>query len=145
MSGERTHPSIEARIRDSFARQTVMQTIGAKLASIRPGEVHVTLPFDASLVQQQGFLHAGVVTMILDTACGYAALTRMPPEADVVCVELKVNFLSPAVGARFEAVGKVLKPGRTLTVCAGTVEGVNGDVRKLVACSQTTMMSVEDR
>ena len=143
MDNETTDPSVEARIRESFERQTVMGTIGAKLASVSPGEVHVVLPFNPALVQQQGFLHAGVVTMIVDTACGYAALSRMPPGTEVVCVELKINFLAPAVGERFDAVGKVLKPGRTLTVCAGTVEALSGDVRKIVACSQTTMMAAE--
>ena len=145
MSVEQIDPRIEARIRESFERQTIMRTIGAKLASVRSGEVHVVLPFDSALVQQQGFLHAGVVTTIVDTACGYAALSRMPPGTEVVCVELKINFLAPAVGERFEAVGKVLKPGRTLTVCTGTVEAISGDERKIVACSQTTMMAVEDR
>ena len=145
MDNDTIDPNVEARIRNSFARQTVMGTIGAKSGSVCSGEVRVVLPSDLSLVQQQGFLHAGIVTAIVDTACGYAALSRMPPGTEVVCVELKINFLAPAVGEWFEAVGKVLKPGRTLTVCTGTVEAVSGDDRKIVACSQTTMMSVEDR
>ena len=113
--------SIEKRIRDSFARQTAMATIGASITRVEKGEVTIEIPFRSDLTQQHGFLHAGVVTMIVDTACGYAELTRMPASAAVLTAEYKVNFLSPAEGEKLIARGRVIKPGRTLTVCFGEV------------------------
>ena len=98
--------SVEKRVKESFARQTVMATIGASITGVEPGEVTIELPFRSDLAQQHGFIHAGVVTMIVDTACGYAALTRMSASAAVLTAEYKINFLSPAEGekliARFE-------------------------------------------
>lgn len=111
--------AIEKCIKGSFARQTVMGSIGASITSVEPGEVTIELPFRSDLTQQPGFIHAGVVTMVVDTACGYAALSRMPASAAVLTVEYKVNFLSPAEGEKRIARGRVLKPGRTLTVCFG--------------------------
>jgi len=113
--------NLEKRIKDSFARQTVMTTIGASSDSIGSGEVTVVLPFRSDLTQQHGFFHAGVATMIVDSACGFAALTCMPASAAALTVEYKVNFLSPAAGEKLIARGRVLKPGRTLTVCFGEV------------------------
>ncbi len=103
--------TIEKRIKDSFARQMAMATIGAAITRVGQGEVMIELPFQPGLTQQHGFLHAGVVTMIVDTACGYAALTLMPSAAAVLTVEYKVNLLSPATGEKFIAQGRVLKPG----------------------------------
>jgi len=137
-------PGHEDRIRASFAKQTFMATIGARLASVRPGEVVIELPFRADLVQQHGFLHAGVVTAVVDSACGYAALSLMPPGAAVLSVEFKVNLLKPAAGASFRAVGKVIRAGRTLTVCSGELEAI-GHERSVVAVMQATMMTVRDR
>jgi len=92
--------TIEKRIKDSFARQTAMATIGASVTRVEKGAVTIELPFRSDLTQQHGFVHAGVVTMIVDTACGYAALTRMPASAAVLTAEYKVNFLSPAEGEK---------------------------------------------
>lgn len=136
--------NIEKRVRDSFARQSVMATIGASLAKVGHGEATIELPFRSDLTQQHGFVHAGVVTMIVDTACGYAALTLMPPSAAVLTVEYKVNFLSPATGEKLIARGRVLKPGRTLMVCLGEVHAKNDGKEKLIATMLATMIARED-
>lgn len=133
-------PDFAGHVRDSFARQRLMQTIGATLGAVRPGEVEIVLPFDAALTQQHGTLHAAAVTAIADSACGYAALSLMEPGREVLSVEFKVNLLAPAVGERFVAVGRVLRPGRTLTVCSGTVEAERGGKRTTVAVIQATMI-----
>ena len=109
----------EARIRDNFSRQAVMGMMGVSILRIAPGEVDLQLPFRADLCQQNGFLHAGIVTAVVDSACGYAALSMMPEGADVLSVEFKVNLLAPAKGSLFEAKGRVIKSGRTITVCSG--------------------------
>jgi len=136
--------SIEKRVKDSFARQTAMATIGASITRVEQGEVTIELPFRSDLTQQHGFLHAGVVTMMVDTACGYAALTRMPVSAAVLTVEYKVNFLSPAEGERLIARGRVLKPGRTLSVCFGEVYAKKDRKEKLVATMLATMIAREE-
>ena len=120
-----------------------MATIGATLASVRPGEVVIDLPFRGDLTQQHGFLHAGVVTAVVDSACGYAALTLMPPGAAVLTVEFKVNLLAPARGAGFRAQGRVERAGRTLTVCTGELRAADSDA--VIALMQATMMAVEGR
>lgn len=111
-------PNFESRVRESFARQNVMDLIGASLKSIGPGFVEIELPWRGDLTQQDGFLHAGIVTTILDSACGYAAYTLMPADSSVLSVEFKVNLLAPAKGERIVANAKVKRSGRTLTVCA---------------------------
>ncbi len=136
-------PNYETRIRESFYKQRAMQTIGALIGEILPGEVHINLPYSDHIVQQDGFLHAGIVTTIVDSACGYAAFTLMPANSRVLSVEFKVNLMSPAVGERFVAVGKVIKAGRTITVCAGEVFAYQAGERKLVALMQATMIRVE--
>ena len=135
---------IEQRVRDSFARQAAMASIGAVLTRVKPGEVMIELPVRPDLSQQHGFVHAGVVTMIVDTACGYAALTRMPPGAAVLTVEYKVNFLSPASGEKLVARGWVIKPGKTLSVCQGEVHAWKGGEDRLVAVMLATMIARED-
>lgn len=132
----------ESRIRASFDRQMVMQTIGASLSHIQAGEVRIELPFRPALTQQHGYLHAGIVGLIVDSACGYAAYTLMPADSEVLSVEYKINFLSPAQGQTFLAVGRVVKPGRTLTVCAGDAWAHNAGEAKLVATMQSTMICV---
>ena len=136
--------SIEKRVKDSFARQIVMATIGATITRVKQGEVTIELPFRSDLTQQHGFLHAGIVTMIVDTACGYAALTLMPASAAVLSVEFKVNFLSPADGEKLIARGRVIKPGRTLTVCSGEVHAKKDGKEKLVATMLATMIAREE-
>lgn len=138
-------PAWQERVRESFARQTIMKTIGAGLVRVAPGEVEIELPFRDDLCQQHGFLHAGVVTAIADSACGYAALSLMPPSAAVLTVEFKVNLLAPARGDRFVARGRVLRPGRTLTVCSADVLAVADGRERPVAAMLTTMMAVEER
>lgn len=132
----------ESRVRASFAAQALMRTLGATLAQVSAGEVRIELPFSAALTQQNGFVHAGVITSIVDSACGYAAYSLMPVGTGVLTVEFKVNLLSPAKGERFVAIGKVIKPGRTLTVCSGEVSAASGGERKIVALMQATMMQV---
>ena len=144
-SFEPQDPYFEARVRASFARQQVMATLGATMARVAPGEVEIELPFRADLTQQNGFLHAGIVTTIVDSACGYAAYSLMPAGVNVLTVEYKVNLLAPARGERFVARGSVLRAGRTITVCAGDVVAVQDDREQLVATMLATMMTVRDR
>ncbi len=136
-------PDIETRIRESFIRQSMMSLIGAELSLIRAGEVHITAPFDARFTQQDGFLHAGTITTLIDSACGYAAYTLMPADSRVLSVEFKVNLLNPAQGERFRAKGRVIKPGKTLTVCEGKLFASSDGQEKLVAVMQATMICVQ--
>ncbi len=112
-------PDTERRCRDSFDRQKTMHTFGASVVSVRAGEVELAMPFAPHLTQQHGFMHAGVITTLVDNACGYAAYSLMPPDAAVLTTEFKVNFLSPARGERFIAVGRVVRAGKKLMVCLG--------------------------
>jgi len=137
--------AFEQRVRASFARQRVMTTIGAELTSVAPGEVVIQLPFREDLTQQHGYLHAGIVTAIVDSACGYAAYSLMPADAAVLTVEYKVNFLAPAAGRRFVAYGRVSKAGRTLTVAAGEVIAETAGDPKPIASMLATMMTVSGR
>ena len=132
----------ERRVRGSFARQAAMRTLGVTLERVAPGEVDLALPFRADLTQQHGFLHAGVVTAVVDSACGYAALSLMEPGAAVLSVEFKVQLLAPARGAQFLGLGRVVRAGRTLTVVAGELRADGGEV---VALLNGTMMTVRDR
>ena len=142
-------PRWAERVRESFARQALMQTMGATLERVEPGEVAIRLPFDARFTQQHGYLHAGAVAAVVDSACGYAALSLMEPGAAVLSIEFKVNMLAPAAGASFVATGRVVRAGRTITVCAGELraerEGDNGSTATLVAMMQATMMAVRGR
>jgi uncharacterized protein (TIGR00369 family) len=133
-------PDFAARVRETFARQRFMAAIGAELVRVEPGEVDIVLPYRDDLTQQHGYLHAGVVTAIVDTACGIAAFTLMPAGSGVLSVEYKVNLLAPAVGERMIARGRVLRPGRTLTVCSGEVAAVTGEEEKPIAAMLATMM-----
>jgi len=135
-------PAIDRRIRDSFGRMRAMTTIGASVAAVRAGEVDVVLPFSAALTQQHGFVHAGVIATIIDTACGYAALTLMPMDAAVLTTEFKLHLLSPAKGERFIALGRVVRPGRKLMVCIGDVFAEDGASRKQIALMTASMMVV---
>ncbi len=135
----------ELRVRESFSKQNLMKTIGASLTRVLPGEVDILLKFRHDLTQQHGFIHAGVVAALADSACGYAALSLMPPDAAVLTVEYKINLLSPALGESLLACGKVTKPGRTLTVCSGDVFALKDGEKKLVATMIATMMSVRGK
>ena len=118
-----------------------MRTLGARLTRVEPGEVEIAISHRADLVQQHGYLHAGVVTAVVDSACGYAALSLMEPGAAVLSVEFKVNLLAPASGTEFVATGRVVKSGKTITVCTGELR--SGDT--VIAVLQGTMMAVRDR
>lgn len=142
---ESTEIDHERRIRESFAKQRFMTTLGAELSRVDEGEVEIVLPFRTELTQQHGFLHAGAVTSVIDSACGYAALTMMPADAAVLSVEFKMNMLAPAKGERVIAIGTVKKAGRTLIVCVGDVFAEMGGQRKLVATMTATMMVVQGR
>lgn len=139
-SFESKDPSFETRVRQSFARQGFMAAIGATMTRVSPGEVDIELAFRSDLTQQHGYMHGGVVTAIVDSACGYAALSLMPAGTEVLTVEYKVNFLTPARGSRMIACGRVTRPGRTITVCTGDVFAVDGEARTLVATMLTTML-----
>lgn len=140
-----TDTELEGRVRESFARQRVMATLGARLLRIAPGEVDVELPYREELTQQHGFLHAGVVTTVLDSAAGYAAFTRMPPGAGVVSVEFKVHLLAPARGERLIARARVVRAGRTVTVCQADGYMVEAGTERHVALLVGTMMTVLGR
>ena len=134
------------RVRASFDKQAFMATLGARLARVAAGEVDIELPFRADLVQQHGYLHAGVTTAIADSACGYAALTLMSEDAAVLSVEYKVNLLAPANGRRFLAQGRVVKCGRTVTVVRGEVLAFDErDEARPVLALQGTMISAFGR
>ena len=122
-----------------------MRTLGATLERVAPGEVDIRLPFRADLTQQHGFLHAGAMTTVVDSACGYAALTLMPVGAAVLTVEFKVNLMAPGKGEGIVARGRVLKAGRTLTTCTGDVFAVTGGEERHVLTMLATMMTVQGR
>lgn len=136
-------PGYEARVRSSFGQQRLMQTIGASLEAVEPGAVEIALPFRMDLTQQHGYLHAAVTTALADSACGYAAMTLLPAGRDVLSVEFKVNLLAPAAGERFVAGGRVVRSGRTLTVCTAEVRAESAGVETVVALMQATMISIE--
>jgi len=139
-------PDFELRVRASYARQAAMATLGATLSRFDPGHVEIELPFRADLTQQHGFLHAGVVTSVMDSACGYAAMSLMEAGVAVLSVEFKVNLLAPARGELFRASGRVVRAGRTLTVVAGELRVLDGVGEGAVVAMMTgTMMAVRDR
>jgi uncharacterized protein (TIGR00369 family) len=138
-------PDFEARVRASYARQRVMATIGAALTRVAPGVAEIEMPFRQDLTQQHGYVHAGVVTTLADSACGYAAFSLMPAGAAVLTVEYKVNLLAPAAGERFIARGRVLRPGKTLTACAADVFAVRGGDETPVATMLATMIAIHGR
>ncbi|MEM8627262.1 MAG: PaaI family thioesterase [Pseudomonadota bacterium] len=136
------------RVRTSFARQEIMSTFGARLETIDPaGKVSIAMPYSAQLTQQNGFIHAGATATILDSACGYAALTLMPPGAEVLTIEFKANYLRPAAGTRFVATGTVIQPGRTIMVAEGRAVafGGKGDTGAgvLIATMTATLIVME--
>jgi uncharacterized protein (TIGR00369 family) len=133
---------LEARVRRSFARQAYMATLGAELVHVSAGEVDIAVPFSERLTQQDGYLHAGVVAGATDSACGYAALTTMAAEAEVLTVEFKINLLAPAAGERLVARGRVLRSGRTLTVCRGEAVTISEGREKHVATLTATMIAI---
>ena len=137
------NPSFAEEIKQSFAKQTIMGLIGAELSRVEPGRIEITLPYRPDLTQQHDYLHAGIVTTIADSACGYAAYSLMPAESEVLSVEFKVNLLRPAKGATFLAVAEVVKSGKTLTVVRADVFGLGQEgQRELIATMLGTMICI---
>ena len=136
-------PPFEKKVRDSFARQNFMTTLGAELVSVKEGGVEIHLPFSPALGQQDGFAHAGVITSILDSACGYAALSVARPAAEVLSVEFKVNLRAPAVGEAFIARASVKRSGKTLCVCTGDAIAINKGEEKIIATMLATMIYMQ--
>lgn len=137
---ESRDPDWDAKVRLSFARQTIMATIGARVSALTPGFCEIELPYRRDLCQQHGFLHAGITTTIADSAAGYAAFSLMPSGSSVLTVEFKVNLMAPAAGERFLARGTVVKPGRTLTVVDAEVVALGNGGDMVVAQMLATMM-----
>ena len=134
-----------SRVRDSFTRQGAMHTLGARLGLVAPGAVDIALDWAPGLTRQHGFLHAGMVATALDSACGYAGFTLMATDAAVLTIEFKINLLAPAKGQSFRMEGRVLKPGRTITVCEGQAFAINDGQETLVATMGCTLMAVTGR
>ncbi len=138
-------PDFDARVRASFARQQVMATLGLTIAALRPGETELAMSYAAAFTQQHGFLHAGILSTALDSACGYAAFSLMPADVAVLTVEFKTNLLAPAAGQSFRFHATVIKPGRTLTICEARAYANDGATEKLIATMTGTLMAVQER
>lgn len=144
MSGfEPRDPDWEQRVRASIARQAFMTMLGAEIAHLAPGAVDLALPFRRELTQQHGFFHAGTTTTLVDSAAGYAALSLYPRGTGVLTTEFKLNLLNPGKGERLIARGRVIKPGRTLTICRGDVYGIEGERETHVATGLFSMICLE--
>jgi uncharacterized protein (TIGR00369 family) len=137
--------AFEKKVRDSFGRQLFMSTIGAEMISVTRGGVEIAFPFSSKLTQQNGFVHAGAVTSILDSACGYAALSVAPEGADVLSVEFKVNLLATGTGESFIARASVKRAGKRLTVCTADAFAVTAGEEKLIATMLATMMNKDSK
>ena len=135
----------QERIRRSFLNQAFMSTLGAELTGVGQGVVEIRLPFSSKLTQQHGYLHAGAVTAVLDSACGYAALSLAPDDKDVLTVEFKQNLLAPAAGELLIARAQVKRAGKTLTVCTADAFAITGSKEKLVATMLATIMNIPAR
>ena len=140
-----SNPHFEKAVRDSFGAQQLMATIGARLTRVTAGEIEIRVPFRTDLTQQHGFLHAGVVTSALDSACGYAAFSLMPEGVGVLTLEFKTNLLAPANGEELIVRGRVLRAGRTITVCQGDASMITAGAEKSVATMLATIMTIRDR
>ena len=146
MMHQASNPAFAEEVRRSFAKQSIMGLIGGELVRVEPGVVEIKLAYRPDLTQQDGYVHAGIVATIADSACGYAAYSLMPPESEVLAVEFKVNLLRPAKGEAFLAHAEVIKPGRTLTVVRADVFAMSGvDEWQLIATMQGTMMRLPRR
>jgi uncharacterized protein (TIGR00369 family) len=135
-------PDFKTRVKQSFSEQKVMQTINASLAAVEAGRVEIEIPYQLELTQQDGFIHAGISSAIMDSACGYAAFTLMPAEARVLTIEFKINLLAPAAGDHFRAVGQVRKPGRSVFVAEAELFARSEATDKLIATMTGTLMAV---
>ena len=139
------NPDFRAVATDTFERQRAMRTLGISIARLEPGEVDLAMDYSSDFTQQNGFVHAGIITAGLDNACGIAAFTLMPDGSDILTVEFKTNLLAPARGERFAFRATVVKPGRTLTVCEARAYGCEDDVETLIATMTGTLMALPRR
>jgi len=135
----------DTRVRESFERQGLMRHLGAELAEVAPGLVKIRMPYSRTLTQQHGYFHAGATSAIADSAGGYAGFTLFPENSSVLTIEFKINLVAPAQGDYLEATGKVVKSGRTLTICQLEVHGVRGNERTLVALGQQTLICMHGK
>jgi uncharacterized protein (TIGR00369 family) len=142
MSFEPKDPNFRDRVRASFALQSAMRTLGIEIVTLEPGEVEFSMPYSASFTQQNGYIHAGIITTALDSACGYAAFSLMPAAAAVLTVEFKTTLIAPARGERFIFRASVVKPGRTLTFCEARAFGVTDQEERLIATMSGTLFAV---
>ena len=133
------------KVRRSFSNQPAMATLGVELFLVEPGRVELRMPRNREFSQQHGFVHAGILSTVLDSACGYAAFSLMEEKAEVLTVEFKVNLMAPADGEAFVFAGEVVKPGRTLTFVEGAAYALKGDDRRKIATMSATMMAIVDR
>lgn len=138
-------PQYQERVRSSFARQGAMATLQAQLSNVHPGGVDISFDHAGALTQQHGFIHAGVLATAMDSACGYAGFSLMAVGDAVLTIEFKINLLAPARGERFRTEGRVVKPGRTVTVCEGRAYALSGGDEKLIATMSCTLMCVKGR
>lgn len=136
------NPDAVARMRADFDKQGAMSAMGISIADVAPGRVALEMPFNAAFTQHHGFMHAGVITTAMDSACGFAAFTLMDAGAEVLTVEFKANFMAPAKGAQFRFEGEVIKSGRTLTFTEGRTIAVDQGSEMVVATLTATMMAV---
>jgi uncharacterized protein (TIGR00369 family) len=142
---EPKNPDFRRVAADTFARQQAMRTLGISIARLEPGHVDLAMDYSPDFTQQNGFVHAGVITAALDTACGIAAFTLMPAGSDILTVEFKTNLLAPASGERFVFRAAVIKAGRTLTICDARAYAVRGSAEHLVATMTGTLMAMQPR
>ena len=138
-------PQFEARVRQSFSEQAIMETLGASVQRVEAGRVEIELPYHTRLTQQDGFIHAGVSATIMDSACGYAAFSLMPSSARVLTIEFKTSLLAPAAGDCFRAVGQVRKAGRSVYFAEAELHALGEGVDKLVATMSATLMAVQGK
>ena len=136
--------NFRAKVEDSFSRQQAMTTIGCSIANLEPGRIELRFPFDEKLTQQHGFIHAGILSTVMDSACGYAAYSLMSEDSAVLSVEFKINLLLPARGEEFRVVGGVVRPGKTITVCDAEAFAISDGREKLVSRMTGTMMAVNN-
>ena len=131
------------RVKDCFAQQAAMRSLGVSLEVVEPGFISLRMPYTADFTQHNGFMHAGIITTTLDSACGFAAFSLMPETKNVLSIEFKTNLLAPAKGREFLFEGRVLKAGRTITVCEGRAFELSGGAQRLIASMTATMIAVD--
>lgn len=138
-------PDYKNKVLNSFARQPAMHTLGIEVSSLEPGRIELAMPYNAEFTQQHGFIHAGILSTALDSACGYAAFSLMDDDAAILTVEFKTNLLAPADGEKFIFRAEVMKPGRTLSVVNAIAYAIKNNTKKTIATMTATMMAISGR